>query len=719
MYYLWNTRNEYSGVCAEQPQGKRWTEIKPPFTSSGKVRWCKDHWMVSEELMHELQPQYMLSGLLIDSMYIPIKDLPVFTRTGKEPVTVLIPCYKQEKTLRDSILSVLKQDYGNVTVEVSLMYDEQPTDSQKKFASYLEQLGNVKVFLEPRTDVAETRNRMVKRCPTEWFIMLDGDEALYSSAAVRTLVHTMGDVVFPRLVRKCRTIIEPFAEWKQAINLVSAANILYGNMCCLINKTIWDDVGGMDVENFSAHGEDTDFMLRLLEKDKYQVRYTNVPRIGLHERTASRYYWEYQWQIYSKHIDYILKCLRASGHSLKILKAMEYFQTKPTYDTYRALQPIDYQKSQDQARFILEFNDLIKQMNKRVSNYNGPLVSFDNAPFLPITEGIDAVFFVYPYTEKFQKTIPALIRVDWCKSIESMNDAQRMKWCMEHGKCTFVYSPVSVPVSREESEFYRLWCGNKEYTSIEIDTHTPCKGKAVSFILNKACNKKCAYCNSPADCNKLTYEQMYENFDKALTYVESKHPNNVHPQILGGEPTLWPDWFVQKIQDRLRPYGHHYMLFTNGYNRDSKWYTGINKPGEYQWHITDWHNISDIKPLDNENPHIVVTKQDLPYLDDFLMKFTGKHKDMFIQACTDAPGYELNDEERQYLSTKLDEYGIQRNPITGRGMTQCRWKSSIWYIDCDTMKISTCQDPGNWAPLEEIDQLIACSTCKGCQVHRC
>ena len=101
------------------------------------------------------------------------------------------------------------------------------------------------------------------------------------------------------------------------------------------------------------------------------------------------------------------------------------------------------------------------------------------------------------------------------------------------------------------------------------------------------------------------------------------------------------------------------------------------------------------------------------------MKFGGTHKEVFVQACTDAPGYELDEADRKVFSDKLDDYGMKMNPITGRGMSNCKHRSAIWYVDCDTMKISTCQGPNNWVPLEDIDKLVAQGSCKNCQVHRC
>lgn len=713
MYYLWDQNNRYWGVVKDKPKHKRWTEEPAPFTCSGVVKRQSNKWVVEEKELHPMDAPYSFAHETVSQMYMPQKEKAIFTRTGKEGITVLIPCYKQEKYLKDAVMSALKQDYPYLTIEVSLMYDELPTEAQKKFASYLQELSpNVKVYLEPRTDVAVTRNRMVDRCSTEWFIMLDADEQLYSKYAVSILSKINADVVFTEQYHE----YTPPGYRRISYN---ACGALIDNATCLICKSIWNEVGGMDEKHFPTQGEDTDFILRLLEQDKYRIEVSRVSRLVEHPRGASKCFWEYQWKIWARHVDFALKCLRNGGRTIKALKKMEYFRDHPTDQGFREVHSVEEQRQQDRARFIDEFNDLIRAMNKREAvTCKNTLVSFDGAPFMPNTGNVDAIFFVDPYTGNFERVIPALIRLDWCKQIEGMTDIERLKWCMQHGKCTFA-APLNTPKIRETSDFYRLWCGHEEYREIDTGLRTSCKGQAVSFILNKACNKHCAYCNSPADCNNYSYEQMYENFDKALTYVESKRPNDIYPQILGGEPTLWPDWFVQKIQDRLNKYNGKYLLFTNGYNRDSLWYTGENRPLRYQWHITDWHDIQAIKPLPKEEAHIVVTKQDLPYLDDFLMKFGGTHKEVFVQACTDAPGYELDEADRKVFSDKLDDYGMKMNPITGRGMSNCKYRSAIWYVDCDTMKISTCQDPNNWVPLEDIDKLVAQGSCKNCQVHRC
>lgn len=718
MYYGFDEQGYPTTISKDKPHHSRWTQEVPPYTVSGRLRRYKGKWVVQEYHLATYEPYFRLSGEIIQNMYIPEISKSILPRTGTEDVTVLIPCYKQEKYLKEAVVSALQQQYtGHVYIHVHMMYDEDnPTPSQKKFGQYLMSLSkSVTVYWEPRTDISLTRNRMVRMCDTDWFIMVDADEALGPSSSIATLVNTDADVVFTRPYIKDFDIQEP---WGQPLRMVNPCHALYSNLTCLMHKQAWNEVGGCDEELYPQYGEDTDFILRLLQLNKYRVKVTNVPHLNRNMRTASKYYWEYQWQIYAQHIGFVLQCMHNSGHSYKMIKRMNWFKEHATYDGFRQLQPVEAQRNQDEVLFAMQYNELLDKMEERTSNYEGTMVSFNNAPIYPVGKGIDSIIFMDVRYTTYENPIPVLVRVDWCKTIEGMSDIERMKWLLQNGKCTFV-AYTGTEVVRTKDEFLQQWLGHQPYTTADIDLTGPCSGHAVSFILDKKCNKDCPYCNNPEECNHLSFEQLYENFDKALTHVEHMYPNNVHPQILGGEPTLWPDWFIQKIQDRLRPYEGKYLLFTNGFNRDSLWYSGDNRPEVLQWHITDWKDMQDIKLLPDELPVIVVTHQDIPYLDNFLMRFAGKHPDMFIQPCVDAPGYELDDKDLQYLSRKLDEYNIRRNSVTGRGVPHCTAQEPIWNIDCDTMKAMICRKPGEWVPLEDMEKHLEGSTCRGCKTHRC
>ena len=92
----------------------------------------------------------------------------------KKPlVTVVIPSYNREKTIKFCLDSVLSQNYPNIEI---IVVDDCSTDNTVKIAkSY----GNVKVFvLEQNSGAQVARNRGIREAKAEWIVFLDSDETL-------------------------------------------------------------------------------------------------------------------------------------------------------------------------------------------------------------------------------------------------------------------------------------------------------------------------------------------------------------------------------------------------------------------------------------------------------------------------------------------------------------------------------------------------------------
>ena len=98
------------------------------------------------------------------------------------------------------------------------------------------------------------------------------------------------------------------------------------------------------------------------------------------------------------------------------------------------------------------------------------------------------------------------------------------------------------------------------------------KSFPVSFVLHKECNLNCPYCNEFKRYrhNELTDDEIFDNFNKNLTYIENTLGPEyyIRPGMLGGEPTLWSDYLIKKVMDRLKDY-RVVKLFTNGTNKNS------------------------------------------------------------------------------------------------------------------------------------------------------
>lgn len=736
MYYLVTKEGHFQGVSKTPVEGVFSTQKPPLYTvyKTPRFDFSKDRWMGDD--VHVVDMRYLVRTGFLHNLCTHLYEEPkenVLTRDKDVPVTVLIPCWKQNGTLVKAVESVLKQDYPNVRVEVSLMYEKEP-GSMVRFARHLEKDPRVKVFLDERTPVAVTRNRMINRCGTEWFVMLDADESFRRCDHISNLVASKDDVVFARTWSEDRN--GPMTPKEFLVG--NPVEIMHDNMCCLMSKATYYAVGPFDEEEFLNAGEDTDYELRLLQS-VFSIGFAFAwESKSLLNRGASKEFWKYQYKIFRKHKEYIKHNLEKLPNAHSLVKGFLHFYENPTYETFREIQEYGDQHSQVMYDVIKEIKKGIETMSD--TEYRGEYSRITDEGITSVKGRMglayDAIIYWQPWQPCFKCQIPVDVRSDWVPIVKDMDDVQRMKYLIMNGYCVFRTNKIrhhkrKPGITYEdtdnifEREFARLWYGKKE-DIIHKEFCPTCpslqQGRPVSFIFSDKCDKACAYCNRGL-CHEAAKDlnHSFEVFDKALTWFEQHMPGSIYPQILGGEPGILPDWLILKVQERLKKYKHKYKVFTNGAGRGGLWYTGPNIPDAWTWHITDWVGKKNIPLVPGEVIMIVVTKKDLPHIETFLQDNYPLDWRISVAPCRDSqtPGYDLDEAETQYLSDLLDKYGAYRNPVTGRKMDNCNHHIPTVSIDCANETMWSCQDPLNIYPLSELEERLAKGSCAGCTVRRC
>lgn len=177
------------------------------------------------------------------------------TRVFDGNATVLIPCYMKSNYIEETVLSCVKSTM-RVNVLVLLM---DPESQSKK--NILESYDNVKCIISDRMNVCKARTYLVDRCETDWFIFLDADDLL-SSDYLEVLSKCDGAIrVSNCMLEEEEEPFLPFEEYLQ--------NLLVLNNTCLMHKDVFYDIG-YDEEQYQG-AEDTDFYLRLLNKQKWKI----------------------------------------------------------------------------------------------------------------------------------------------------------------------------------------------------------------------------------------------------------------------------------------------------------------------------------------------------------------------------------------------------------------------------------------------------------------
>lgn len=109
---------------------------------------------------------------------------------------------------------------------------------------------------------------------------------------------------------------------------------------------------------------------------------------------------------------------------------------------------------------------------------------------------------------------------------------------------------------------------------IAIQSNQPANFVKISYSPTDVCNYKCRYCFPGSNAGLYrwpqNYKQLVENFSHLFDFYKSNGKDRIELQILGGEPTLWPDLanFIKELKSR-----HDFVatVQTNG-SRTLRWW---------------------------------------------------------------------------------------------------------------------------------------------------
>jgi len=187
-------------------------------------------------------------------------------------VSVIIPCYNAEKTLRACLESVFAQSYQPLEV---IVVDDASTDSTARIAK---EFACTLIEQPVNGGVSAARNAGVAASDSDILFFLDSDVALAASAvqgAVRVLddpgcgcvfgVYAKEPLIDDGLVERYRTL-HLHHVLSRAVGLTKTAVFALAGM----PRRVFDEIGPFD-ENLRS-GEDDDYSERLLTR--YRIRLT-------------------------------------------------------------------------------------------------------------------------------------------------------------------------------------------------------------------------------------------------------------------------------------------------------------------------------------------------------------------------------------------------------------------------------------------------------------
>jgi cellulose synthase/poly-beta-1,6-N-acetylglucosamine synthase-like glycosyltransferase len=237
--------------------------------------------------------------------HINQEDAPRVALKDRPFVSIIVPCYNEEKVLKASIESLIKQSYPKYEI---LVIDDGSSDDTFLMAKNMEfNNGNVrlKAYTKPNSGKADALNFGIKRAKGELFLAVDADSKL-SPDTIELMVEYFQDEkiaavagsVYVTNTDNLWTKLQAL-EYVQGLNLVrngqayfKLVNIIPGPIG-MFRKEAVERIG---MYKDDTYAEDCDLTLRLIEagyKIDYEIdaiSYTEAPE-SLLDLLKQRYRW--------------------------------------------------------------------------------------------------------------------------------------------------------------------------------------------------------------------------------------------------------------------------------------------------------------------------------------------------------------------------------------------------------------------------------------------
>jgi len=225
--------------------------------------YCLAHARVLGDNGREMARQYTWERAM--SIFRRVCEMAM--EAPKPTASVVIPCYNKEGTIGRAIRSALAQDHLDEVIVV----DDGSTDGSAEIIKELvEENGQVRYVYKKNGGVASARNRGVRECNSDYFVLLDGDDHIHPSYIAATLPHIVADnslgVVYTGLRwtdPDGRTGTPPWpGEYDFDAYLKRSPQV---STCALVRKRDWDRLGGQRdryCERSGAGSEDAEFWFR-------------------------------------------------------------------------------------------------------------------------------------------------------------------------------------------------------------------------------------------------------------------------------------------------------------------------------------------------------------------------------------------------------------------------------------------------------------------------
>jgi glycosyltransferase involved in cell wall biosynthesis len=200
-------------------------------------------------------------------------------------ISVVIPMYNAEGTIKKTLNSILNQNYQD-SIEVLIVNDGSNDNSEnivKDFIKNNTSKINIKIFNQKNQGVSIARNKGITQAQGNWIAFLDSDDVWLNDKLKKqiSVLKENQDIEFLGC-NKDNEIYPFFNKAKQTIYTLTAKNLIFkwfpATSTILIKKEILLKVGLFN--ETLTHGEDIDLWLRLVNITKMYILNKSLVSFG-------------------------------------------------------------------------------------------------------------------------------------------------------------------------------------------------------------------------------------------------------------------------------------------------------------------------------------------------------------------------------------------------------------------------------------------------------
>ena len=188
-------------------------------------------------------------------------------------VSVLVPAFNAEKTIRRCLDSVLSQTYNDI--EVITANDGSLDTTLSLLLDYAQHDQRVNVIDQPNCGVAATRNTALDRANGEWILFVDADDWIEPNMIARLLNFSDGvDIVFcandnadtpEQVKRTVKSEVEVWDRQNQMLEFMKHKRMTGMLWNKLIRRSV---TSGCRFNEKTGYGEDAEFLWKVLRKSE-------------------------------------------------------------------------------------------------------------------------------------------------------------------------------------------------------------------------------------------------------------------------------------------------------------------------------------------------------------------------------------------------------------------------------------------------------------------